>query len=173
MNVCQFENDLSYVNLLYRKIIHSKQLPVDKCKFFAKQFCLKYHKFIVGLVGVKESIWCVKKDHAFFTVSELKNVTTATFTDFRIEMKWDIIIFWKKLRQLIFWVLSQVLATNKFLWWKDWLFLGTEGTGGRRQLEILETGLNKTIIILKEPLANTQGPVRKNWISSFYIRDFN
>lgn len=87
MNVCQFENDLSYVNLLYRKIIHSKQLPVDKCKFFAKQFCLKYHKFIVGLVGVKESIWCVKKDHAFFTVSELKNVTTATFTDFRIEMK--------------------------------------------------------------------------------------
>ena len=43
----------------------------------------------------------------------------------------------------------------------DWLFLGTAGTDGRRQLEILETGLNKTIIILKQPLANTQDPVKK------------
>ena len=43
----------------------------------------------------------------------------------------------------------------------DWLFLGTAGTDGRRQLEILETGLNKTIIILKQPVANTQDPVKK------------
>ena len=42
-------------------------------------------------------------------------------------------------------------------------FFGVRGDrrGGQRQLEILETGFNKTIIILKKPLANTQDQVKK------------
>ena len=40
-------------------------------------------------------------------------------------------------------------------------------TDGRRQLEILETGFNKTMIILKQPLANTQDPVKKNVYNQF------
>ena len=55
----------------------------------------------------------------------------------------------------------------------DWLFLGTAGTGGRRQLEILETGFNKTIIILKKHLPNTQDPVKKICKYSFYINNFD
>ena len=47
------------------------------------------------------------------------------------------------------------------------LFQGFAGTGGRRQLEILETGFNKTMIILKQPLANTQDPVKKNVYNQF------
>ena len=51
--------------------------------------------------------------------------------------------------------------------WAEWLFLGTAGTGGRRHVEILETGFNKTIIISKQPLANTQDPVKKNVYNQF------
>ena len=33
--------------------------------------------------------------------------------------------------------------------------------GGRRQLEILETGFDKTTIIFRKPLSNTQDPVKE------------